>query len=198
MNYKTVLYPGILVIGIGLVGAFALYDSEEKTNSHNQEVSGVGLEVPGHENLKDLTAETELILVADVPAEYEIIETPIEGENSVYMVDHKYQITVEKNLKSPSGTKFKKRDVLDLIVSIGMRQKLNEIEGELIPLTDDLHEFSRGEYLLFLEVVEYAPLDKKVVMFGNLNHIYRKEGDKFSNVSSELIPIIDENEEFEN
>lgn len=159
-------------------------------------VSGIALGIPGHKDLESLVQDTESIIMASMLSGYDVIENPIKGENQVYFIDYNYKISVDKTLKDQKKNKFKKGDTVDLIVSVGMSQKLNGKFGELVPLSDNRTELSTGDYLFFLEYVYYEPLKKNVMMISNNNHIYKKEGKEYHNIGSDLVPVIEENIEF--
>lgn len=198
MGIKSFFIKGVLVFCIGVAGVFSFHALNGESKALKEESHGIALEVPGKENLKDLAAETETILKATVPGEYEVVEAEIEDENSLFMVEHIYKITVKKNAKSPNGTKYRKGDVLEMAVPAGVRQRLDGEVGELVPLTEDTPVFETGEYLLFLEEVEYKALNKNVMMLSNFNHVYKKQGNKYKNIGSELIPVIEEDQSLAN
>lgn len=171
-------------------------DTNNKDDINLPAVSGIALEIPGHKDLESLVLETESIIMASMISNYDVIENPIKGENQVYFIDYNYKISIDKTLKDKKKNKFNKGDTVDLIVSVGMSQKLNGKFGEFVPLSNNRTELSTGDYLFFLEYVYYEPLKKNVMMISNNNHIYKKEGKEYHNIRSDLVPVIEENIEF--
>lgn len=158
---------------------------------------GMALEVPGREDLKTLVSETEFILAVDMTNDYEVVRTPIVGEKSVFMIDHKYQVTIEEVFKKSNQMQLQAGDSVRLVVPVGMQQRIvGKEEGELIPLFDNLPVFEEGEYLLFLEQFPHDSPHAKEFAPSNMNHIYRGVGDEYQNIVSDLIPVIKKDESF--
>jgi hypothetical protein len=133
----------------------------------------------------------------DITSDYEVVRTPIIGENSVYMIDHEYQVTINEVPKSPDPIQLQAGDRINLIVPVGMQQRLVGKEaGELIPLFDKLPVFEEGEYLLFLEQFPNDSPHAKKFAPSNMNHIYRGVGDEYQNIVSDSIPVIKKDASF--
>lgn len=173
----------------------AVDKKDSRKNVKNEAIEngsgGVALEVPGRADLSALVAETEFIVIAEMTNDYEVTSTPITGENSVYMIENEYQATIKEVHKGSSKVQLQKGDSINLIVPVGMQQRLaGKEEGGVIPLFDNLPEIQKGEYLLFLEKIPKRSAHVTTFTPSNMNHIYREVGDEYQNIVSDMIPVV--------
>lgn len=210
MRIKSILLRAFSILALVVVSLVTFEHFNNKGISGEEKVrkeiqSGMGLLVPGTEDLNELVGATEFILAVRIDKDYETLEVR-KTQEDLYYVDRQYQMTIEKIFKEQNGNKYRPGNVIDLIVATGITQKKEGERGGIVPLMDQLPEFEDGEYLLFLSANNYKDFDnaeignfqyideKEVFQISNYHHIYKKVGSKYINIGSDLIPELTAND----
>lgn len=181
------------ILGIGCVVGYNYFQPAKH--------SGYALEVPGFDSLEKLATKADTIVKAYVPAEFEEVEVelPYDGEH-LYQVAKVYKIEIQEPLKDAEGIEYKKGDVVDFVIPLGVKQKKDDHEGGLLPYSDKEIQFQSGEYMLFLDRHDSKEYGKQILMLQNRHHIYKKSNDglfandEYENIASDNVPTIAESD----
>ncbi|WP_139489905.1 hypothetical protein [Brevibacillus dissolubilis] len=196
MKKTTLIVYSSLAILLGIGSGVGVTAMSMDNHQH-----GAALLVPGYQTVDELTKNTNTIMKAQVSGDYEEVETAIPDEKDLYTVSRAYKLTVEKAFKDEAGNKYKKGDVVELLVPVGVTQKVDGKNTGLLPIFDEQPKLEEGEYLLYLTSAYSKQHGKKVLMLSNYHHIYKNNSKNkgaansasvFENIASDKVPTIDE------
>ncbi|AYC30253.1 hypothetical protein [Paenisporosarcina cavernae] len=165
-------------------------ENKKPMKSSIESNSSMALLLPGYSTLEELVASTSEIIVVRLPEDYGVVRTPF-ADPTMVEVGHLYPLEVKEQLKGNFSETNDPEESIDLVVPIGLQQVLSDSKSGISPYLDQPIDFKGGEYLLFVEKSRNRLLKKDVLVPNTFHHIYRKDGNHYVNISSELVPEID-------
>jgi hypothetical protein len=173
-----------VLLGVGSVVALNEYKKSDR-----QETTALS---PAYKEKDKLMKKSDLIVTGFVPEQYTEVEVELPDEKELYEISRVYEVKVAESAKNNSNHALKKDEMIELYVPVGLKQKKS---GKFLPLVEEEKiKLEAGEYLLFLKSTHSDLYGKEIYQLTTPNHIYKKNGEKYENIGSSLVPVIEARE----